>query len=137
MKMTETGFDLNIESILEDWEVYHALREVIANAIDEHMLTDSDGIKIFRDKDGKYHIRDFGRGLKYEHLTQNEDEEKIHHEHTIGKFGIGLKDALATFHRKGVEVSIKSKFGDLRTGLSPKAGFDDIYTLHAYRRENY
>jgi len=132
LKLVETGFDLNIESILEDWEVYHGLREVIANAIDEYILSDSEDVKIFRDKDGRYHIRDFGRGLKYEHLTQNEDEEKINHEHTIGKFGIGLKDALATFHRKGVKFSIKSQFGDIRTGLSPKSGFDDIYTLHAY-----
>ena len=27
-------FDLNIEKILENWEVYHALREIIANALD-------------------------------------------------------------------------------------------------------
>lgn len=25
-------FDLNIEKILENWEVYHAIREIIANA---------------------------------------------------------------------------------------------------------
>lgn len=130
--MTEKKFDLNIESILEDWEVYHALREVIANAIDEQLLSETENIEIFEDKGGSYHIRDYGRGLKYEHLTQNEDEEKINHEHTIGKFGIGLKDALATFHRKGVEVFIKSKFGNIRTGLSSKAGFNDVYTLHAY-----
>ena len=24
--------------------------------------------------------------------------------------------------------NIKSKFGDIKTGLSPKSGFDDIYT---------
>jgi len=28
-------FDLNIEKVLEDWEIYHAIREVIANALDE------------------------------------------------------------------------------------------------------
>jgi len=32
-------FDLNIEKILEDWEIYHAIREVIANAIDEQLFT--------------------------------------------------------------------------------------------------
>jgi hypothetical protein len=31
-------FDLNIEKILENWEVYHAVREVIANALDEQKL---------------------------------------------------------------------------------------------------
>jgi DNA gyrase/topoisomerase IV subunit B len=39
-------FDLNIESILEDWDVYHALREVIANMIDKELLTNSDQIRI-------------------------------------------------------------------------------------------
>jgi hypothetical protein len=28
-------FDLNIERVLENWTVAHALREVIANALDE------------------------------------------------------------------------------------------------------
>lgn len=32
-------FDLNIEKILENWEVYHAIREIIANALDEQILT--------------------------------------------------------------------------------------------------
>ncbi len=25
-------FDLNIEQILDNWEIYHAIREIIANA---------------------------------------------------------------------------------------------------------
>ena len=32
-------FDLNIERVLEHWTVAHALREVIANALDEQALT--------------------------------------------------------------------------------------------------
>jgi hypothetical protein len=32
-------FDLNIERVLENWTVAHALREVIANALDEQALT--------------------------------------------------------------------------------------------------
>ena len=27
-------FDLNMEEVLEDWEVYHAVREIISNALD-------------------------------------------------------------------------------------------------------
>ena len=69
-------FDLNIEKILEDWEPHHALREVIANAIDEQLLTSTKDIQIYKEK-GKWYIRDFGRGLKYEHLTQKENIEKI------------------------------------------------------------
>lgn len=32
-------FDLNIEKILENWEMHHAIREIIANALDEQLLT--------------------------------------------------------------------------------------------------
>ena len=64
------AFDLNIEKILEDWEIYHALREVIANAIDEQELTKTRKIEIDKDKENKWRIRDYGRGLKYERLDQ-------------------------------------------------------------------
>jgi len=125
-------FDLNIEKVLEDWEVYHAIREVIANALDEQLLTKTKEIEIFKDKQNRWHIRDFGRGLKYEHLTQNECEEKLAHPNlVIGKFGVGLKDALATFDRHKVKVLIKSKHGDIIVVKSEKHGFEDITTLHA------
>ena len=70
-------FDLNIERVLENWTVVHALREVIANALDEQALTGTREPEIFRDADGRWHIRDWGRGLRYEHLTQNENKEKL------------------------------------------------------------
>ena len=127
---TYRKFDLNIEKILEDWEKYHALREVIANAIDEQILTNTQDIQIYK-KDQTWFIRDFGRGLHYEHLTQKENSEKLESPNVIGKFGIGLKDALATFDRKGVNVLIKSKHGDIRLDKSEKTGFDDVVTLHA------
>ena len=124
-------FDLNIEEVLEDWEIYHAIREIIANALDEQVLTKTRDITI-KKVDGKYTIRDYGRGLHYEHLTQNENQEKISNpEIVIGKFGVGLKDALATFDRHKVTVIIRSKHGDITIGKSLKHGFDDVVTLHA------
>lgn len=123
-------FDLNIEKILENWETYHAVREIIANALDEQLLTKSDNVVIT--KQGRtWLIKDYGRGLKHSDLTQNENPEKIKHPSTIGKFGIGLKDALATFDRKGIKVLIKSKFADMTAEQTPKHGFSDIKTLHA------
>ncbi len=80
-------------------------------------------------------VRDYGKGLKYEHLTQRENDEKLSNPHVIGKFGIGLKDALATFDRKGVTVLIKSKYGEITLGKLAKHDFDDIMTLHAYVTE--
>lgn len=124
-------FDLNIEKILESWEPYHALREIIANAIDEQLLTQSKDIGIYKDGNGHWYVQDFGRGLKYTHLTQNENDEKLKNPNVIGKFGIGLKDALATLDRHGISVLAKSKFGDISLIRSQKQDFDDIITLHA------
>jgi len=124
-------FDLNIEEILEDWEVYHGIRELISNALDEQMLTNTKEIDIFKDKKGKWHVRDYGRGIKYEHLTQNENQEKLERQNIIGKFGIGLKDALATFDRKKIKVILRFKHGDISINKSEKYGFADIITLHA------
>jgi hypothetical protein len=125
-------FDLNIEKVLEDWEIHHAIREVIANALDEQILTATKEIEIFKDNQSRWHIRDFGRGLKYEHLTQNECDEKLANPNlVIGKFGVGLKDALATFDRHRVTVLIKSKHGEITVVKSEKHGFEDILTLHA------
>ena len=130
--MQKRLFDLNIEKILEDWDVCHAIREVIANAIDEQILTATENIKIFKDREGKWHIKDFGRGIRYEHFTQKENEEKLKHPHVIGKFGIGIKDALATIDRMGVKVIIMSKHCSITLDKTTKHGFDDIVTLHAY-----
>ena len=125
-------FDLNIEKVLENWTVAHAIREIIANALDEQILTGTEDIRIYRDAAGRWHIRDYGRGIRYQHLTQNENEEKQTHPNLIGKFGVGLKDALATFDRNGIGVTIDSKYGHITIGQSTKYGFSDITTLHAY-----
>lgn len=127
-------FDLNIEKILENWEIYHAIREVIANALDEQLLTKTKDVEIF--KSGNcWIIRDFGRGLKYTHLTQNENQEKLDNKNVIGKFGIGLKDAVATFDRRKINISILSKYNAITIIKSSKQGFQDIITLHAVIEE--
>jgi len=125
-------FDLNIERVLENWTVAHALREVIANALDEQALTGTAEPVIFEDDAGRWHIRDWGRGLRYEHLTQNENKEKLRNpDKVVGKFGVGLKDALATFDRNRITVTIRSRHGEITTGKQAKHGFADIQTLHA------
>ena len=42
-------FDLNIEKILENWEPHHAIREIIANALDEQIITNTKDIEIFKE----------------------------------------------------------------------------------------
>ncbi|UAM97674.1 ATP-binding protein [Polaribacter litorisediminis] len=123
-------FDLNIEQILENWETYHAIREIISNALDEKLLTATDEVEINKEND-VWIIRDFGRGIKYNHLTQNENKEKLSNDNVIGRFGIGLKDALATFERNKVKVEIISKFNRITISKSKKQDFEDLFTLHA------
>ncbi len=123
-------FDLNIEEVLDNWEVSHALREIISNAFDEQTLSRTDDVVISKD-DGRWSITDFGRGLRIEHFTLNENQEKLDASTgVIGKFGVGLKDALATFHRRGVDVTITSAHGIFTLERTHKHGFDDITTLH-------
>ncbi|MDQ3954170.1 MAG: hypothetical protein M3285_01285 [Actinomycetota bacterium] len=123
-------FDLNIEEMLEAWEVSHAIREVISNALDEQFLSDTADIEIAKEG-GAWRVRDFGRGLRIEHFTLNENEEKLGAgKGVIGKFGVGLKDALATFHRRGVDVTIRSRWGTFITVESEKHAFEGISTLH-------
>lgn len=124
-------FDLNIEEVLDHWEVEHALREIIANALDEELLTGSSEVEIYEDDNGIWHVRDFGRGLAIEHFTLNENAQKLAGPSgVIGKFGVGLKDALATFHRRGVEVTITSRHGRFELQETQKHEFDGITTLH-------
>lgn len=122
-------FDLNIEKVLEHWGPEHAIREIIANALDEKTLTGTREIEISY-SDGVCHIRDYGRGLQYIHFTQNESSEKINATNLIGKFGVGLKDALGVFYRNNIGVTIHSKYSTITLTTAEKAGFD-IQTLHA------
>jgi DNA gyrase/topoisomerase IV subunit B len=67
--MGERQFDLNIGKILDGWEPRHAIRESIANALDEQVLSGTEEIRIGRDAGGDYHIRDYGRGIRYDHAS--------------------------------------------------------------------
>lgn len=124
-------FDLNTERVLDHWSPVHAVREIIANALDEQTLTNTRDIEMRKDTLGQWNIRDFGRGLRIEHFTQNESPEKLRATGpVIGKYGVGLKDALAVLSRSGVVVNAKSRYGLFRLGQRPKEGFKHIDTLH-------
>lgn len=132
--MGELFFDLNIEKVLEHWPVAFAVREVLANALDEQVITGTAEPVVSKDPDGVWHVIDFGRGLRYEHLTQKENAEKRRHREVIGQFGMGLKDALAVFDRRGIAVEMRSRHADVSTRMRPKEQFGDVVTLHAVVR---
>lgn len=125
-------FDLNIEEVLEGWKAQHAVREFISNALDEQALTGTPDMEVRQVGRKKFTILDWGRGLRPEHLTQNEDAEKMSGAApVIGRFGVGLKDALAVLSRLGVDVRIRSRHCTISTGPAKKHGFESITTLHA------
>lgn len=125
-------FDLNIEKVLDGWDISHAIREIIANALDESILTSTTIPEIVQRGAGCWIIRDFGRGLRYQHLTQKENAEKRRRARDIvGRFGVGLKDALAVLDRRSVKVQICSSHDRISLVHKPKAGFPDVTTLHA------
>ena len=123
-------FDLNIETVLEHWDCEHGLRELIANALDECVLTGTSPISISKDDDERWHVRDYGRGIRIEHFTLNENAEKIGADGVIGKFGVGLKDALAVLDRHRAKVTIQSRHGKFNLTKASKHDFDGITTLH-------
>lgn len=85
-----------------------------------------------KDSAGVWHIRDHGRGLHYEHLTQKGNSEKLGRtDEVIGKLGVGLKDALATFDRHQIEVRIESHHSQITIGKVPKHRLENVKTLHA------
>jgi hypothetical protein len=57
--------------------------------------------------------------------------EKLWQAQVIVQFGMGLKDALAVFDQRGVNVVIRSPRASITTGRRPKEGFPDVVTLDA------
>ena len=125
-------FDLNIQNILNDWTVSDAIREIIANAIDEAILTNTNQPMISYDQNNKILvISDFGRGISIEKFTQNENSEKTNCNQMIGKFGIGLKDAIAVLFNNNKKIIFNSPYGSFKPILLNKVGINqEIQTIH-------
>lgn len=128
-------FDLNIDCILDNWNIEHAIREIIANANDESVLTRTAEPSIIKD-DNMWIIRDYGRGISESNFVLNENIEKMNSDVVIGKFGVGLKDSLAILHKNNIKFTIVSKHGIYTLDKRNKHGFDDIKTLHVIVNDN-
>lgn len=103
-------YDLNAgNENLTHWKLEHALRELIANALDEQRETETESIEVFWDEGGRLHIRDYGRGLEESHLVVGGAKLKEKDSNAIGHFDAGLKDALSVFYRDKIKVEFHSK----------------------------
>jgi len=125
-------FDLNIGgNYLSNWNASLALREIIANALDEQGKRD---IKVNMTDDGIIVIKDFGSGLKPEHFICQEFD-KSNRDDKIGKFGVGLKDAIGVLWSKNITVEIKSRGYEFTFKMKEKNDCGSFKTLHACIRE--
>lgn len=125
--------DLNIgENYLNDWDIYCAIREIIANALDEQ----KDGDILITDKSENEHIiRDFGSGLKTEDFIMM-GSNKANKNDVIGKFGVGLKDALGVLNNNGIEVKVRTAKYLFEFHMEEKSKITNIKTLHVYVYKN-
>ncbi|MCD8125014.1 MAG: ATP-binding protein [Lachnospiraceae bacterium] len=125
-------FDLNISKAPTGWNVTQAVKEILANALEEQAATRTQEIEITCDEKGAWHIRDYGRGLNYKHLAQSENEEKSSSYDYRGYTpGLGLKEAIGVFDRFGVEMSIDSKWSHITFLRTNKYGFEGVSTILA------
>lgn len=122
-------FDLNIgKNYLSDWKISLALREIIANALDE------DENAIVAIKNEVIVIKDKGKGLKPEHFIYQETEKRDRDDKN-GKFGVGLKDAIGVLSSRGIKVDIKSKGYRYNFEMKAKNKGSGYETLHATIKE--
>jgi len=130
IKCTEKFFDLNIGNILTNWTPECAISELVANAIDEQRLCNSNNKIEYNYLDNSVIIKDFGRGITYENFVLNENKEKNDNSVTIGQFGIGLKDAISVLIKNDCNITIKTRNDIITFENKMKFGFE-IPTIHA------
>ena len=95
--------DLNIgQAYLSEWTEGMAIRELIANAMDE---TTNGNIDIKEAPEGVWKITNIGNEIKPENFVIKEGG-KSKKKGKIGKFGIGLKDAIGVLMIRGTGVRI-------------------------------
>lgn len=127
-------FDLNLDKVLAFWTQTDALRELVANALDEHIITKRpDAIQI-QHLGNVVTVKDLGRGIRPEHFQFKQSQEKLSGE-TPGVCGIhggGLKDSLACLYQKGHAVIVKSAHCQMTFGIRPKHDFPQIMSLHGF-----
>jgi hypothetical protein len=122
--------DLNIaKECLENWEIHHAIREIIANAIDEHSECEIKKPITINIIQNKCEIIDYGRGLKIDNFIQKINKTKTTKTNFIGQFGIGLKDCLGVLCKNDIDVKIFTQEYKYTSLYLEKPG-TNIHTLH-------
>lgn len=121
--------DLNFtRNHARDTTVEAALCELVANGFDANA---SAGVKappdVALDGSATVFIRDVGAGIARKSFVVGRGTEAVAH-NTLGQFGLGLKDAIATLMRNGARVTIESALGSAI--FDERMGSNGVVTIH-------
>lgn len=122
--------DLNIGTqCLENWENHHAIRELIANALDEHIISKITQPIAINHSRNKCEIIDYGSGITKSSFIIQSNSNKLSNEKLIGQFGFGMKDAIAVLCKNDIDVTIYTRDFIFTPSYTQRANTSDI-TLH-------
>ena len=124
--------DLNIgSSALTHMSIEDALKEIISNAFDEHILSNiTRNVKIYQDTNNKWCIRDYGRGITTSSFKFNINTDKELNNETIGFFGYGLKDSIAIMHTLDIKFKIYTNRYIFTPMLKERHDMPEEKTIH-------
>ena len=124
-------FDINIANVLEHLEIEDSLKEVISNALDEHILSESKrDIRIYKNDNNNWCIRDHGRGIKPSNFKFDINNDKQDNHDIIGMYGYGLKDAIGNLFHREIKFKIYTRSYIFTPIMRPKEDFPDQETIH-------
>lgn len=125
-------YNLNMgNNILSHLTIEDGLKEIISNAYDEHKTNNiTRNIKIYKNYDNKWCIRDYGSGIKPSNFKFDINENKIENNDTIGMYGYGLKDAIGILFTNGIKFKIYTEKYIYTPVLKTTPEFPDIETIH-------
>ena len=111
-----------------DTTVEAALCELVANGFDANAAAGVTAPPAFGlDGSATVFIRDVGAGIDAKSFVVGRGTEAVAH-NTLGQFGLGLKDAIATLMRNGACVIIKSALGSAT--FEERSGSLGVRTIH-------
>ena len=130
------SYDLNIgPETLSHLQIEDGLRELISNALDEHIINEIHTDIVIKKKNNTWIIKDYGRGIKEINFRIQQNEEKLKYQNIIGMFGYGLKDAIGILFGRKVDMKIVTKKYIYIPIICCKSD-SDIETIHMNKIKN-
>ena len=127
----EQYFDLNVEKVLEHWTVAHAVRELLANALDEHLLGHGDVPVVERTADRTWMHPRLRPGTPPRALHPERERREAHvrrGDRPLRRRPEGRPRGARPPRRRRPHPHRDRRRDD---PVHPKSGFPDTTTLHA------